>query len=256
MSNYVRAYLFLGSACSGKTTVIRKLTRILHIKGWDVISIGININHGVAYLITRFIVSISQYRYFGNYYLTLRFNNSDRFCKYMPLMMFLDTLFIPIKYTVLLLRVKQLSHRGKNVFVLIDEYYPNAVIDYTYFVSKLCKNTRKLTNFIHKIFYKIAISYTHKTFNFMKVILIIMISSDPQITIDLWQSREKSRIFDYNHFLYRTAGVIVLRNYLKGYIRVMVYKVYDPRREGINVVKTLLRDMVSEKYGDLLCLNP
>ena len=238
------AYLFLGSFCTGKTTIIRGLARILRSRGFNTVSVEVNINHGPAYLATRFIISASRYKYIGNYYLTLRFNNPRVFCKYLPLMTLLDTLFIPLKYTVILLRVMLSSTRERNTIILIDEYYPNAIVDYEYFANRLCKEKKSLVRVIYSFFYKVAISYTIKTLEKFKPVVIVLIALNPLATMELWRSRERSRAFDYVHFLYRTTGSIVLASNLGKYSRTLLFKVNDPRRDGMKILESLIRDIV------------
>jgi hypothetical protein len=238
-------YLFLGSFCTGKTTIIRRLASILRSRGFNTVSIEVNINHGLTYLVTKFIVASSQYRYIGNYYLTLRFNNPRLFCKYLPLMMLLDTLFIPLKCAATLLRTTLSSIRKRSPVILIDEYYPNAIVDYEYFANRLCMEKNSLARAIYSLFYKIAISYTIKTFKKFKPALVVLIALNPLITMELWRGRERSRIFDYDHFLYRTTGSIVLASNLRKYSRVLLFRVNDPRRDGTTILKSLIHDMVT-----------
>jgi len=238
------AYLFLGSFCTGKTTIIRRLTGILRSRGFNTVSIEVNINHGPVYLVTRFIVASSRYRYIGNYYLTLRFNNSRLFCKYLPLMMLLDALFIPLKCAATLLRTMLSSMREKSTVILVDEYYPNAIVDYEYFANRLCMEKNSLARAIYSIFYQVAFSHTIKTLKKFKPTLVVLIASNPLITMELWRSRERSRIFDYAHFLYRTTGSIVLANNLGKYSRVLLFRVSDPRRDGTKILKSLIRDIM------------
>jgi len=240
----VPAYLFLGSICSGKTTIIRRLDNILRLKGFNTVSIEVNINHGLAYLATRFIATSSRYRYVGNYYLTLRFNNPRLFCKYLPLMMLLDALFIPLKYATTLLRKTLPSLRDRSVVILIDEYYPNAIVDYEYFANELCRKKNSLARAIQNLFYRVAISHTIMTLKKFKPVLVVLIVSNPLVTIKLWRNRERSGILDYAHFLYRTAGSIVLANNLRKYTRVMFFRVNDPRKDGIKILTSLFRDIV------------
>jgi len=238
------AYLFLGSFCTGKTTIIRKLAGILRSRGFSVISVGVNINHGLAYLVTRFIVSLTRYKYIGNYYLTFRFNNPRAFCKYLPLMMLLDALFIPLKYTAILLRIALSPRRDENTIVLIDEYYPNAIIDYEYFVNGLCREKRGLTRAIYSFFHRVAESHTIRTLEKLKSTLVVLISKNPLISMKLWSNRERSGIFDYAHFLHRTAGDIVLASKLGEYARVLLFRVDDPRRNNAKILKLLIRDIL------------
>jgi len=238
------AYLFLGSFCTGKTTIIRRLVSILRSRGFNTVSIEVNINHGPAYLVTRFIVASSRYRFIGNYYLTLRFNNPRLFCKYLPLMMLLDSLFIPLKYATILLRTMLSSMRERSTVILIDEYYPNAIVDYEYFVNRLCREKNSLARAIYSLFYKVAISHTIKTLKKFKPALVVLIASNPLNAMELWRSRERSRIFDYVHFLYRATGSIVLASNLGKYSRVLLFRVSDPRRDGTKILKSLIRDIV------------
>ena len=240
----MHAYLFLGSFCTGKTTIIRRLAGILQSRGFNVVSIEVNINHGLAYLVTRFIVSFTRYKYIGNYYLTLRFNNPSVFCRYLPLMMLLDSLFIPLKYTAILLRIALSPRRDENTIVLVDEYYPNAIIDYEYFVNGLCKEKRGLTRAIYSFFYRVAESYTIRMLEKLKPTLVVLISKNPLISMELWRSRERTGIFDYTHFLHRTAGSIALASKLGEYARALLFKVNDPRRDGMKVLESLIRDIV------------
>jgi len=243
----VLAYLFLGSVCSGKTTTIRRLDNILRLKGFNTVSIEVNINHGLAYLVTRFIATSSRYRYIGNYYLTLRFNNPSLFCKYLPLMMLLDALFIPLKYVTILLRKALSSLRGRGVVILIDEYYPNAIVDYEYFVNELCRKKNSLAGVVQNLFYRVAMSHTVMTLRKFKPVLVVLIVSNPLVTMKLWRNRERSGIFDYAHFLYRTAGSIVLANDLRKYTRVVFFRVNDPRKDGTKILTSLIRDIVINK---------
>ena len=238
------AYLFLGSFCTGKTTIIRKLAGILRSRGYSVISVEVNINHGLAYLVTRFTVSLARYKYIGNYYLTFRFNNPRAFCKYLTLMMLLDSLFIPLKYAAIFLRTMLSSVRERSTVILIDEYYPNAIVDYEYFANRLCREKSSLARPIYSLFHKVAISYTIKTLKKFKPTLVILIALNPLIAMELWRSRERSRIFDYAHFLYRTIGSIVLASSLGMYSRVLLFKVNDPRRDEAKILKSLIRDIV------------
>jgi hypothetical protein len=238
------AYLFLGSFCTGKTTIIRKLTGILRSRGYSVISVEVNINHGLAYLVTRFTVSLARYKYIGNHYLTFRFNNPRAFCKYLPLMMLLDALFIPLKYTAILLRIVLSSRIDENTIVLVDEYYPNAIIDYEYFVNGLCREKRGLTRAIYSFFYRVAESHTIRMLEKLKPTLVVLISKNPLISMELWSGRERSRIFDYAHFLHRTAGSIVLASKLGEYARALLFRVDDPRRNNAKILKSLTRDIL------------
>jgi hypothetical protein len=243
------AYLFLGSICSGKSTTIRKLASISRSKGFNVISIEVNINHGLAYLVTRFIVSLSRYRYIGNYYLTLRFNNPHVFCKYLPLMMFLDLLFIPIKYATILLRIAlTLITRKIHTVILIDEYYPNAIVDYGYFVNELCEK-EGLVKTIYKLFYKVAISYTISTLKKIKSTVVVFISANPLVAVELWHEREHSRIYDFTHFHYRTIGILIISNTLKEYSHALFFRVNDPRKDEVEILKSLIQDIMVKNHA-------
>lgn len=238
------AYLFLGSFCTGKTTIIRKLAGILRSRGYSVISVEVNIDHGLAYLVTRSIISLTRYKYIGNYYLTFRFNNPRAFCRYLPLMMLLDALFIPLKYTVILLRIALSPRRNENTVVLIDEYYPNAIIDYEYFMNGLCREKKGLTKAIYSFFYRVAESHTIRMLEKLKPTMVVLISKNPLVSMELWRNRERTGIFDYAHFLYRTAGSIVLASKLRDYVHVLLYRVDDPRRDNAKILKSLIRDIL------------
>ena len=240
----MHAYLFLGSFCTGKTTIIRRLAGILRSRGYSVISVEVNINQGLAYLVTRFIISLTRYKYIGNYYLTLRFNNPSVFCRYLPLMMLLDALFIPLKYTAILLRITLSSRRNENTIVLVDEYYPNAIIDYEYFVNGLCREKKGLTRAIYGFFYGVAESHTIRMLEKLKPTLVVLISKNPLISMELWSSRERTGIFDYAHFLHRTAGSVVLASKLGEYARALLFRVDDPRRNNAKILKSLIRDIL------------
>jgi hypothetical protein len=159
-------------------------------------------------------------------------------------MMLLDALFIPAKYAATLLRARLLMTRGKNAVILIDEYYPNAIIDYKYFTNRLCKKRKGLAKAIYAFFFKVAMSHTIKTLNKFRPTLVVLISSNPLVAVDLWRRREQSKIFDYKHFLYRTAGSIVLASNLRNYTDCSVFNVNDPRRDGTKILKTLIQDML------------
>jgi hypothetical protein len=134
--------------------------------------------------------------------------------------------------------------RERSTVILIDEYYPNAIVDYEYFANRLCREKNSLARAIYSLFYKVAISHTIKTLKKFKPTLVVLIASNPLITMELWRSRERSRIFDYVHFLYRTTGSIVLANNLGKYSRVLLFRVSDPRRDGTKILKLLIRDIV------------
>jgi len=213
--------IFVGSVASGKTFTARALEKILADRGFVVKYIGVNVNHGFAYLVTRVIVSLLRYKYVGNHYLTIRFNNEAFFCKYLPLMQILDTLYMPIKYIISLRTFIFFNKfRRREYVVLLDEYYINSIVDYLYFSRKLCSRVCRSDNGIkvtYKLFYSLAFRLVLLSLKKDKTLIMYM-SRYFNESVRGWLLREKTRLVDVNHIMFRNLATKVMLGILKQYI--------------------------------------
>lgn len=206
--------LLTGSVASGKTSLARILKNILSSRGLTCKYVDVNINHGFAYILTRFLTMILKYKYIGNHYLTIRFSNEILFCKYLQLMLFLDIIYIPIKYFTSLKTFEiTCKLRKRNCIALLDEYYLNAIADYLYFSRELCKQKNGLLEFARKlllrIFFNIACRISHSTLKGNKTMIIYMDRSLWDSIIG-WCNRERTRIVDIGHIKFRSLVTRIL----------------------------------------------
>ena len=210
--------IFVGSIASGKTSTARALKKVLADRGFKVKYVDINVNHGFSYLLTRIILSLLRYKYVGNHYLTIRFNNETLFCKYLRIMQILDTLYMPIKY---LISVKAFTlfneFRKRRYVVLLDEYYLNSIVDYLYFSWKLCKPNCSVGS-IYKIFYSLAFRLVLLSFKKDKTLIVHTVRFFDE-SVRGWILREKTRLVDMSHILFRALAIRIMLNILKQYSR-------------------------------------
>jgi hypothetical protein len=235
--------IFVGSIASGKTSTAKALKKILKERGFMAKYVDININHGFAYLLTRTVTSLLKYRYIGNYYLTIRFNNEGFFCKYLHLMQFLDTLYIPIKYLVSL-KIFALFNKFKRhrYIVLLDEYYLNSIVDYLYFARRICRPDHGVGS-IYKIFYSLAFRVVLSSIKKDKTLVIHMDRIFDE-SVRGWVLREKTRLVDVNHIAFRNCATRIMLNILKQYVGDNVsfksYTVQDFAETSKNITKDVL----------------
>lgn len=239
--------MFVGSVASGKTSTARALKKILGDGEFLVKYVDVNVNHGFAYIITRFIASLLRYKYVGNYYLTIRFNNEAFFCKYLRLMQILDILYIPIKYfTGLKFFIFFNRLRKKRIVILLDEYYLNSIVDYLYFSKGLCRYLYKMNGdrmSTCKLFYSLAFR-----------LLLLSLKKDRTLIIHLgrifdesvkgWRLRERTYLVDESHILFRSLATKVILNNLKRYVGDNVqfksYLVQDFTKTSECIIKDVL----------------
>jgi len=239
--------MFVGSIASGKTSTARALKKILADRGFTVKYVDVNVNHGFAYLVTRVIVSLLRYKYVGNYYLTIRFNNEAFFCKYLRLMQILDTLYMPIKYLISLKAFIFFNKfRKREYVVLLDEYYINSIVDYLYFSRKLCNHvcgSDNCTRVTYKIFYSLAFRLVLSSLKKDKV-LIVYVSRTFDESVRGWLLREKTHLVDVNHIVFRGLATKVMLNILKQYVSNNVsfrnYVVQDFAQVSKRIIKDVL----------------
>ncbi|RLI87250.1 MAG: hypothetical protein DRP01_02285 [Archaeoglobales archaeon] len=239
----MRTYVILGSVASGKTTLARLLDKAITKRGYTSKYIGININHGFAYIITKILVLLTGYKYTSNYYLTLRFNNTELFCKYIGLMAVLDTLYAPIKLLTSIFVYKLYHKLTKREFsLIIDEYYFNAVIDYIYFTKKLCKACiNRWKSLALRFFYKVTLTLALAALRDTQMIVVYLGTSLCQSIIG-WVKREKMSICDISHLMFRTAGNKVIARNLDC-LKHIIYNVTDPRNDMRNILRMLLETL-------------
>ncbi len=173
-------------------------------RGYLGMYIGINVNHGVAYIITRILATLLRYKHVGNYYLTIRFNNSSLFCKYIPFVLLLDVFYAPINLSKILIIKLWCKLVRKKYIVVIDEFYLTAIVEYLYFLEHLCRyKNQKILQKLYEFLFSLSIWILSKVGDYVNIILLeIDISS----SIKGWIRREKQNIYDVNHFRFRTAG--------------------------------------------------
>jgi hypothetical protein len=229
---------------SGKTSTARALKKILADRDFAAKYVDIDINHGFAYFLTRIIVSLLRYKYVGNYYLTIRFNNETFFCEYLRLMQILDTLYIPIKYLVSLKAFTLFNKfRRHRCVVLLDEYYLNSIVDHLYFSKKLCKLDCSVGRSTYKIFYSLAFRVVLLSLKKDKTLIIYM-SRIFDESIRGWMLREKTRLVDMNHIMFRDLATRVVLNILKQYVGNNVlfknYTVQEFAKTFENITKDVL----------------
>jgi hypothetical protein len=235
--------IFAGSIASGKTSVARILKRILASRGFIAKYVDINVNHGFAYLLTRIITSLLRYKYVGNYYLTIRFNNESFFCKYLHLMQLLDLLYIPIKYLISLMTFIIFNKfRRRQYVVLIDEYYLNSIVDYLYFTRKLCKLGHDKER-IFKIFYDLAFRVVLLSLKKDNTLIICMNRTFKE-SIRGWILREKTLLIDVNHIVFRDLATKIILKILKQCVGNDVsFKSYIVQ-DFTNISKSIIEDIL------------
>jgi len=208
----MRAYILTGSVASGKTTLAKMLSRIFSRKEYECRYVDININHGFAYIMTRLLVFLTRYEYKGNYYLTLRFTNETLFCKYLSLMIILDTLYAPIKLStsIILYKLKTRIKKSKKLYLVIDEFYFNAIVDYTYYTKFLCEGrSSTITWHVLKLFYRIVLPLSIASLRGLQV-TIVNLQAKIENSIREWLKREGIKEYDVAHIMFRSAGSKVM----------------------------------------------
>lgn len=236
--------IFIGSVASGKSTIAKVLLKEFKKEGYTVKYVNVNVNQGVAFLLTRLISNLLKYKYIGNSYLTIRFNNKQFFCKYINLMELLDLLFIPIKYFITVKVTKWLDNiTRKKYILLLDEYYINSLVEYMYFTKFLCKKNRSLLN---QLLYRVSIYTVRQTLLSGKS-LIIFLENSLYDSVKGWILREKTNIVDIEHIIVRKVGtkkiISYLRNAFKAAIREFyVHDLLQTLKSIVIEVKCLLRN--------------
>ncbi len=238
-------YILIGSVASGKTTLAKKLISEVNERGYLGRYMDININHGLAYLITRLLVSLIKYRYVGNYYLTLRFNNPGLFCKYLILMSLLDVFYASIKLLKLLIFKLHSILSGRKYVIVIDEYYFNAIIDYIYFLRHLCKNKSKRASYAIRFLFPLSLRFLHMM---DANINIVFLETDLINSVKGWIRREKQAIFDISYLKFRTAGSRVIAQMFINSRSTMNIKVI---RETINKLPRDLSILLSKILSEI-----
>lgn len=211
--------VFVGAVASGKTTMARILKSVAEKRGYVVKYVDININHGFAYLLTCLLVTLLSYKYVGNYYLTLKFNNQKLFCRYLWLLQLLDIFYMPIKYlSSIKLFIKWNKFFHQKYLLIIDEYYLNAIADYMYFTKFFCncccRNTFRKE--VYKLFYNLALRVLLNSFKQEKTLIVYLRRSLLE-SIRGWMIREKTKIVDVKHITFRDVPTRALIDTLKQY---------------------------------------
>ncbi|MEM1831481.1 MAG: hypothetical protein QXJ97_08140 [Desulfurococcaceae archaeon] len=210
--------IFIGSVASGKTSVARTLKNIILSKGFTAKYVNININHGFAYITTRLLNALLRYTYVGNHYLTIRFNNKVLFCKYLGIMLLLDVIYMPVKYvTSLKVFIMSSKFMDQRRVILLDEHYLNAIVDYLYFSQRLCKQGYEQSSYIknlYRVFYAIAYHLFLRTIKNGETLIIYM-DRLPRHSISGWLCREKTKVVDVNHIIFRRVATRVILRTLK-----------------------------------------
>ncbi|MEM1660991.1 MAG: hypothetical protein QXR17_07645 [Candidatus Bathyarchaeia archaeon] len=210
--------IFIGSVASGKTSVARTLKNIIVNKGFTAKYVNININHGFAYIVTRLLNDLLRYTYVGNHYLTIRFNNKVLFCKYLGIMLLLDIIYMPVKYvTSFKVYIMSSKFMGLRHVILLDEYYLNAIVDYLYFSQGLCKEGYEQNSYIknlYRVFYAIAYHLLLRTIRSGETLIVYM-DRLPSHSISGWFCREKTKVVDVNHVIFRRVATRVILRTLK-----------------------------------------
>ncbi|MEM1510926.1 MAG: hypothetical protein QXJ64_10125 [Thermosphaera sp.] len=242
--------IFIGSVASGKTSVARTLKNIITNKEIAVKYADININHGFAYILTRFLSALLKHTYVGNHYLTIRFSNEILFCKYLRIMLLLDVIYMPVKYfTGLKAFIMFNRFMRRRCVILLDEYYLNAIVDYLYFSKSLCQEGYEQNGYIksiYRIFYVLAYQLLLRTIKSGKTLIVYM-DRLPRDSIGGWLRREKTNFVDVNHVIYRRLATKAILNTLKQQNNINVsikeYSAQDFPKTLKNVVHEVLNSI-------------
>ncbi|MEM1510197.1 MAG: hypothetical protein QW096_10080 [Thermofilaceae archaeon] len=231
--------VLIGSTGAGKTTLGKILKSLLTSRGYFTRYIEININHGFAYLLTLFLVKLLKYSYISNYYWTLRFRNTKFFCKYIQLMMLLDTLYAPIKILTSLIVFK--FFRKVDSFFILDEYYFTATAEYMYHSLKLCRNSPQVLRFFYTIVFRLAITSIKND-----RIIVVYLYTDLNRSIKALILRDNITIIDIPHLKYKNyyikSIVSNLENCLKN-PKIYRLQIVNFPKDVIDAIKILLIDL-------------
>jgi len=234
--------ILVGSVGAGKTTLSKVLKIFLSLRKKTIRYkyVEININHGFAYLLTRFLTKMLRYRYISNYYWTLRFNNFWFFCKYLRIMMLLDTIYAPIKILTSIIPFELFCRMTrKKYLIVLDEYYVTAIAEYMYHSLKSCR----IRSIILKVFYNVAFRIVFNTLKRDKVVIVCLYTSLGN-SVKASILRDRTRIIDIPHLIYKNAciGILInaLKNYLGNNIEIRVTQVENFPNDIIEVSKILL----------------
>jgi len=239
--------ILVGSVGAGKTTLSKVLRIFLSLRKSPIRYryVEININHGFAYLLTRFLAKILRYRYISNYYWTLRFNNFGFFCKYLRIMMILDAIYAPIKILTSIVPFELFCRMTrKKYLIVLDEYYITAIAEYMYHLLKSCR----IQSRILKVFYNVAFRIVLNTLKRDKIVIVCLYTSLNN-SIKASILRDRTRIIDIQHLIYKNVYIRVLINALKEYqsylgnnIEIRVTQVENFPNNIIEVSKILLAE--------------
>jgi len=192
----------IGSVGAGKTTTARILTRLIQTKrGITTSYINITVFHGIAYVIISLLSYVSRkigrYRFIGNNYLTLWFNNKDILKKIYKLALLLDVLSLAfVIISRIYLRSSLCLVLKRECIIFIDEGPITATAIHYYF-SRHFKTT-KIFNFYYRVTYAFLYMLTKR----WKSILVIF-RSPIKLSIETWQKREQTKIVDVKMLLIR-----------------------------------------------------
>lgn len=238
--------VLIGSVGAGKTTLGKVLTNFLNSRKYPAKYIEININHGFAYLLTRFLARLLRYRYISNYYWTLRFGNPKFFCKYLHIMMIFDMLYAPVKILTSLITFKLYFRmlRKKRYLIILDEYYFTAVAEYMYHSLQLCKIQPK----IFKAFYNIIFRLALKAIKNDKVVIAYLYTSlDNSVKASIL--RDNTKIVDIPHLVYKNSYIKTIVKSLKNYqnylkdIKIQTLHIINFPSDIVDIAKILLVDV-------------
>jgi len=203
---------FQGSVGSGKTTTARALTAILRSRSIISYYVDIAVFHGFAYFVIATISHIVQklggYRYVGNHYLTLWFNNKSLLRKVYRISLLLDipSLIIAVMIRVYL-KILLCTLLRRCCTILVDEGPLTAMAIHYYFSRQF--NTIRLFKHYYRIAYALLFESTKSQKSFF-----IMLEQPLRSSIKAWIRREKTNLVDFNMISTRLAFENILLNYL------------------------------------------
>ena len=202
----------IGSVGAGKTTTARTLTRLIQTKkGTTAYYINITVFHGIAYIIisllSYILQKIERYRFIGNNYLTLWFNNKNILKKIYKLTLLLDILSLALVIIgKIYLRSSLCLVLKRECIILIDEGPITAMAIHYYFSYHF--KTTKIFNFYYRIAYAFFYMLTKRWKN-----ILVIFRSPVKLSIEIWQKREKTKIVDVKMILTRYSFENILIRY-------------------------------------------
>jgi len=127
-------------------------------------------------------------------------------------MIMLDMLYAPIKLftSIILYKLKTRMKKSKKFYLIIDEFYFNAIVDYMYYTKFLCKGrSSTITWLILKLFYRIILPLSIASLCGLQV-TIINLQAKIENSIRGWLKREGIKELDVAHITFRSAGSKVM----------------------------------------------